>query len=87
MYVKELKKMGKTTVNLKIFSGGQPPDPHHSAFLKSCGEHWCELSAIQEGRNWGANFGQEKVQNSSPIPKMQIFGKEKCKTQRQFQRY
>ena len=33
------KKMGKTTVNLKIFSGGATPrTPHHSAFLKSCGE-------------------------------------------------
>ena len=27
----------------------------------------CELSAIQEGRNWGANFWQGKAQNSSPI--------------------
>ena len=26
-----------------------------------------DLSALQEGRNWGANFRQGKVQNSSPI--------------------
>ena len=39
LYVKELKKMGKITVNLKIISwGATPRTPHHSAFLKSCGE-------------------------------------------------
>ena len=27
----------------------------------------CELSAIQDGRNWGANFWQGKAQNCSPI--------------------
>ena len=26
----------------------------------------CELSAIHDGRNYGANFWQGKVQNSSP---------------------
>ena len=40
----------------------------------------CELSAIQEGRNWGANFWQGKVQRCK-------FWQGKGKTHRQFQRY
>ena len=44
----------------------------------------CELSAIQEGRNWRANF---LARNSAKLfvnTKVHIFGKETCKTHRQF---
>ena len=39
----------------------------------------CELSAIQEGRNWGANFWQGKVQNSSPILKCTFLARRSAK--------
>ena len=48
LYVKDLKKMGKTTANLKnFFRGATPRTPHHSAFLKSCGERWHPLRCLE----------------------------------------
>ena len=50
------------------------------------GNGMCELSAIQDGRNLRANFCQGKVQKlftNTKDSKVQIFGKEKCKTHRQ----
>ena len=44
----------------------------------------CELSAIQEGKYSGANFLARKSAKLLANTKVHIFGKEKCKTHRQF---
>ena len=44
----------------------------------------CEVSAIQEGRNRGANCLARKRAKHVANTKVHIFGKEKCKTHRQF---
>ena len=44
----------------------------------------CEFSANQEGRNWGAIFLARKSAKLVANTKVHIFGKEKCKTHRQF---
>ena len=44
----------------------------------------CELSAFQKVRNWGAKFLARKSAKLFANTEVNIFGKEKCKTHRQF---